>query len=124
MRIQYYIRPRNTTEESALVEEDIQAIAERQWHGRRGCVVGRLAAAPGAGPGGPGAVQEGGAQVLALRTQGARVRQRRGRAALAPPGLRLLPRRTGRTGSTRGVRGARGGGVARAVGGAGQPVHA
>ena len=56
MRIQYYIRPRNTTEESALVEELIQTIAERQRHGRRGRVGGRFPVASRSRAGGPGAV--------------------------------------------------------------------
>ena len=69
MRIQYYIRPRNTTEESAFVEELIQTIAERQRHGRRGRVGGRFPVASRSRAGGPAAVPEGGTQVFALRAQ-------------------------------------------------------
>lgn len=59
----FVFRPRNTTEESALVEELIQTIAERQRHGRRGRVGGRFPVASRSRAGGPGAVPEGGTQV-------------------------------------------------------------
>ena len=69
---------RNTTEEGALVEERIQAIAERRRHGGRGRVVGRLPATRRARPGGARQVREGSVALLALRAEGPEIRQRRG----------------------------------------------
>lgn len=86
----FVFRPGNTTEESALVEELIQTIAERQGHGRRGRAGGQFPAAPGSRPGGPGAAQEGRVALLALRAQVPQIRRRGRRTAMAPPGLRPL----------------------------------
>ena len=63
---------RNTTEESALVEERIQAIAERRRHDGRGRVVGRLPATRRARPGGARQVREG--SVALARAAGERPR--------------------------------------------------
>lgn len=86
----FVFRPRNTTEESALVEEHIQAIAERQRHGRRRRVGGRLPAARRARPGGARQVPQGRVALFALWAQGPEIRQRRRRPELAAPGLRVV----------------------------------
>ena len=106
-----------------MVEEHIQAIAERQRHDGRGRVVGRLPATRRARPGGARQVREGSVAPLALRAKGPGIRQRRGRAKLAAPGLRLLPRRAFRPGPASGMPSARRGGLPGAVGRAGRPVH-
>ena len=106
-----------------MVEEHIQAIAERRRHDGRGRVVGRLPATRRARPGGARQVREGSVALLALRAKGPGIRQRRGRAKLAAPGLRLLPRRAFRPGPASGMPSARRGGLPGAVGRAGRPVH-
>ena len=72
-----------------MVEERIQAIAERRRHGGRGRVVGRLPATRRARPDGARQVREGSVALLALRAKGPEIRQRRGRAKLAAPGLNI-----------------------------------
>lgn len=90
-----------------MVEGRIQAIVERRRHDGRGCVVGRLPATGRARPGGARQVREGSVALLALRAKGPGIRQRRGRAKLAAPGLRLLPRRAFRPGPASGMPSAR-----------------
>lgn len=70
-----------------MVEGRIQAVVERRRHDGRGCVVGRLPATGRARPGGARQVREGSVALLALRAKGPGIRQRRGRAKLAAPGV-------------------------------------